>query len=187
MINPESPFEIEPVKGEWAKFYSTKRKNIGMSGFNVYPVPSGYLPNGEKLNVPFKDFERLFKENKVTKSVGVHLSPTFDLQDNNYIIGNTFTIGPAYSKPENKEDYKYTRNEKYFLDMVLPFFPNLKLEDISLHQTGIRAKLKNHYDFIIERDNKYPHCINLIGIDSPGLTSCLAIAKYVKNLVKELI
>ena len=67
--------------------------------------------------------------------------------------------------------------------MVDSFFPNLRLEDISLHQAGIRAKLKDYYDFIIERDKKHPNCINLIGIDSPGLTSSLAIAKYVSKML----
>jgi len=58
------------------------------------------------------------------------------------------------------------------------------LEDIGLHQAGIRAKLKDYYDFIIERDSEYPNFINLVGIDSPGLTASLAIAKYVKELLR---
>ena len=95
------------------------------------------------------------------------------------------TIGPAYSKPDGKEDYKPVRDEKYFLNMINPLFPYLKLEDISLHQTGIRAKLKDRNDFVIERDPKYQNCVNLIGIDSPGLTSSLAIAKYIKQLLEK--
>jgi len=186
MINSESPYEMEPVKGEWAKFYCTKRQDIMMNGLNVYPAPAGYTTEGVKLNIPFKEFNKLFKENKVTRSVGVHLSPTFNLEGGRYVIGNTIIVGPAYSKPVSKEDYTHSKNEKHFIDNVLPFFPNLKLEDLSLHQTGIRAKLKNHYDFVIESDRKYPCCINLVGIDSPGLTACLSIAKYVKEIVKKL-
>ncbi|MBM3709073.1 MAG: NAD(P)/FAD-dependent oxidoreductase, partial [Actinobacteria bacterium] len=144
MINPESPYEMEPVKGEWAKFYSTRRPDIMINGLNVYPVPSGYTTDGVKLNIPFKEFYKLFKENKVTRSVGVHLSPTFSLEGGRYVIGNTIIVGPAYSKPESKEDYTHLKKEKHFIDNVAPFFPNLKLEDLSLHQTGIRAKLKNH-------------------------------------------
>jgi L-2-hydroxyglutarate oxidase LhgO len=34
-----------------------------------------------------------------------------------------------------------------------------------------------------ESDNGFPRLINLIGIDSPGLTSSLAIAGSVRNLV----
>jgi L-2-hydroxyglutarate oxidase LhgO len=187
MVNPGSPYVIDPVKGESAKFYSLKREGVNLSGLNIYPVPFGFLPNGERLRVPFGKFLKLFKENKVTKSVGVHISPSFDFSGGKYVTGNTFIVGPAYSKPQNKEDYMPFRKLDYYLEKVNPFFPGLKLEDLSMHQAGIRAKLKDCYDYIIERDKKFPGCINLAGIDSPGLTSSLAIAKLVKNLVKEMI
>ena len=186
MLNSNSPYKMGPIKGESAKFYRSKRENISMNGLNVYPVPFGYLPDGERLNVPFKEFQKLYNEGKINKSVGAHLTPTLDIKDSNYSIGDTVTIGPVYSKPDGKEDYRPTRDEKYFLNMIEPLFPYLRSGDISLHQTGIRSKLKNHYDFVIERDPKYQNCINLIGIDSPGLTSSLAIAKYVKQLLENL-
>jgi len=186
LIVPDSPYEMDPVKGDSAKFYCTKRENISMTGMNVYPVPFGYYPDGERAVVDFSTFRELFARNKVSKSVGVHLSPAFDLQGSRYETGTTVTLGPAYSKPSNKEDYRPGRTTEYFHGLVKPFFPNLELEDISLHQTGIRAKLKDCYDFVIESDRRYPNFINLIGIDSPGLTSCLAIAKYVAKMVKAL-
>ena len=74
-INPELNYIMDPVKGESAKFSSLRRKNIRLSGMSIYPVPFGYLPDGERLNVPFKQFLELFKQHKVTKSVGVHISP----------------------------------------------------------------------------------------------------------------
>ena len=180
MLDPGSIYEMEPVKGEAAKFFPSRRSGINLNGKSIYPVPFGYLPDGERLNVPFKQFLELFRQHKVTKSVGVHLSPTFDTAGN-------FMIGPAYSKPESRHDYKPFRTEEYFLEKVLPFFPGLRLEDISLYQAGIRAKLKDHYDFVIERDSNYPAFINLTGIDSPGLTSSPAIAKYVTKIVKETL
>jgi L-2-hydroxyglutarate oxidase LhgO len=183
MLNSDSPYEMNPIKGDAAKFYRTRREDIFLNGFNIYPVPFGYLPDGQRLNVPFKEFQKLYHEGKINRSVGVHLTPTLDIKGSNYCVGDTVTIGPAYSEPDGKEDYRPARNEKYFLDMINPLFPYLKLEDISLHQTGIRAKLKDHNDFIIERDPKYQNCINLIGMDSPGLTSSLAVAKYVKQML----
>ncbi len=187
LVNPESPYVIDPIKGESAKFYSFKRSNINLSGMSIYPVPFGYLPNGERLNVRFAEFLELFKENKVTKSVGVHISPSFDLSGGKYITGNTYIVGPAYSKPQSKEDYKPFRELDYYLENVIPFFPGLKLDDLNMHQAGIRAKLRGNYDFVIERDRSAPGCINLIGIESPGLTASLAIARMVKNMVKEMI
>ncbi len=184
LINPDSPYRMDPFKGEWGKFYKTKRDDIYLNGLNVYPVPFGFLSDGEKLKLPFSEFREKFSKGELNKSVGVHLSPTFEIRGNEYIIGDTVIVGPAYSRPDNKEDYNQIREENYYLSMVEPFFPGLRLEDISLHQAGIRAKLKDYYDFVIERDPKYPDFINLVGIDSPGLTASLAIAKYVSGLLK---
>ena len=186
MVNPEFHFELDPVKGESAKFYCNRRKDIFISGMNIYPVPFGYSPDGERVNVPFEEFKRLFMNHKVNKSVGVHITPTFDIVNGKYGIGSMVTLGPAYSKAESREDYISSRSLEYFHSMVLPFFPNLEVGDISQHQVGIRAKLKDHYDFIIERDSSFPNCINLVGIDSPGLTSSLAIAKYVNNMLEAI-
>ena len=193
MVNPESLYEMDPVKGDSAKFYCSKRENISINGHNIYPVPFGYYPDGERARVPFKEFKRLSAEFKVARSVGVHLSPTFDPDYvnksilNSGGIGSTVTLGPAYSRPESREDYKNARDTEYFYNMVKPFFPNIEPGDISPHQTGIRARLKNCNDFVIENDPLHNNFINLIGIDSPGLTSSLAIAKYVANMVKELL
>lgn len=184
MINPDSHYKISPLRGESAKFYQT-RENISMKGLNVYPTPHGVLPNGEKLEASFEEFQRLFKKGEVSKTVGVHLTPTFELIDGEYTISNTVTIGPYYAGQVEKEDYHPIIKEKDYLNKINNFFPNIKLEDISLHQTGIYAKLENHYDFVIERDSKYSRCINLLGIDSPGLTSSLAIAKHVGELIRE--
>ena len=53
---------------------------------------------------------------------------------------------------------------------------------------GIRPKLKGPgvMDFIIrnEQANGLPNFINLIGMESPGLTASLAIAQYVRGLIE---
>jgi len=183
-INPNSPHEINPIRGEAAKFLKTRRENIFHRGLNIYPVPHPIYQDGSKADISFQKFQRLFVEKKVLKTVGVHLTPTFDLIDGRYEIGNTVTIGPATKGVNHKEDNsKDLLPPELYLDRVQPFFPNLRLEDISLHQAGVQAKLKNQYDWVIEPDEKYPNCIQLIGIDSPGLTGCLAIANYVEELL----
>ena len=48
---------------------------------------------------------------------------------------------------------------------------------------GSRPTCTRH-DFVIEKDSKYDHFINVGGIESPGLVSAPAIAKYV---VEELV
>ncbi len=66
----------------------------------------------------------------------------------------------------------------------------IDIDNLELHEdfSGIRPKIKFDgffNDFIIknEKNNGYNNFINLIGIDSPGLTSSLAIARYVVSLI----
>lgn len=189
MVNPDSPFVMNPTKGQAVKFYNTK-PNL-QTGMNVYPAPHGfYVDTKAKADVPFDEFQQLLKKGVVKKTVGVHLTPTFDLAGNDYVKGSTVTLGPLLSPAKNKEDYAFDADVSKFYERVKSFFPNIKLEDLSPHQAGILAQimkqeesgLKPYNDFVIERDQKHPNCVNLIGIDSPGLTSSLAIAKYVSAM-----
>ena len=71
---------------------------------------------------------------------------------------------------------------------IITFFDadvsNIKKEHLSPLQTGIRAKLEGYNDFVIEYSKENNNMINLIGIDSPGLTSSLAIAQYVEKMIR---
>lgn len=187
MTDPDCPYQIFPVRGEMAKFYKTRQREIYHAGMNLYPVPHPLDAIGKKLIIPFDEFQKLFQAKKVLKTVGVHLTPTFDIIDGSYEIGNMVTIGPATKRVSTREDYTQDLySPEYYFDAIHSFFPNLTVEAISLHQTGIQAKLKNHFDWVIAPDEKHPKCIQLIGIDSPGLTGCLAIGEYVGELLAEI-
>lgn len=76
-----------------------------------------------------------------------------------------------------------------FYESVKGFLPFIELEDLSPDMSGIRPKIQAEgeavKDFIIsnEADIGFPNFINLIGIESPGLTASLAIAKYIESMV----
>lgn len=182
MVNPDSPYEIGPIRGESVQFNKRKRPELVMNGLNVYPAPYGVWPNGEKADLSYENFLRVSSKENVSMFVGVHLTPTFEEVDGDYVIGRTVTIGPALVGNVEKEDYKETRPKEYYFQCVKEFFPGIKLDDIELFQTGIVAVLEGHNDFIIERDPKFPKCINCVGICSPGLTASLAIAEHVKEM-----
>lgn len=165
MINPESPYQIVPLRGEYYKFDSSKRDDIKLNGFNVYQVQEPFYIDG-----------------KMYLGIGIHLTPTFELINGKKVVGRYVSVGPTSIPVKDKHDYESNRQgPEYFYNDIIRFFPNIKLNDLQIDYAGNRAKLKDYDDFIIKRDEKYPNCIHLIGIDSPGLTSSLSIARYVKE------
>ena len=88
------------------------------------------------------------------------------------------------------DDLNYKMDETYkdeFFDAVNQYL-DISKENFQMDDTGIRPKLQgpddDFRDFYIkeESDKGFPHFINLIGIESPGLTSALAIAEEVEKL-----
>ena len=67
----------------------------------------------------------------------------------------------------------------------------LEEDDLIPDTAGVRPKIKNgeFSDFVIKEESRLglDGLINLIGIESPGLTSCLSIAKYVEGMVEKLL
>ncbi len=91
-------------------------------------------------------------------------------------------------------DYSVTdKHKQLFYDTAKRFLPFIELDDLQPEMAGIRPKLQGPdediKDFIIkdERDKGLPGFINLVGIESPGLTAAPAIAKYVGGLVAEVL
>jgi len=80
-----------------------------------------------------------------------------------------------------------------FYNSVKSFLPFIEHDDLEPEMAGIRPKLagpgEGFRDFVIrhEQDKGFPGLINLIGIESPALTSAPAIAEYVEGLVKEML
>ncbi|MBN2188557.1 MAG: FAD-dependent oxidoreductase, partial [Chitinispirillaceae bacterium] len=80
-------------------------------------------------------------------------------------------------------------HRREFFESARTLFPFLEESDLSPDQSGIRPKLQEaggpFRDFVIrdEADKGLPGFINLVGIESPGLTSALSIARYIQKLL----
>ena len=186
LVNPENPYEVIPMKGEAVKFLKTQNSKVFTSGMNIYPTPHGIDPDkGGKAQLPFLEFEAVYKKGSIKKSLGVHLTPlVLKNRNSKFLLSDEITIGPASSANCGKEEYGHTYDKNYYVQRIKSFFPNISEEYLEFYQTGILAALKGYPDFLIERDINYKNFINLIGIDSPGLTSSLAIGEYVCKMIK---
>ncbi len=116
------------------------------------------------------------------KTIGLGIHSVSDL-------GGSLKFGPS-AEYVSEIDYNVDpSNRVKFYGSIRKLFPQIKEDDLQPDMAGIRSKLQGPgegiRDFVIkeERDNGFPGLINLIGIESPGLTATLAIAKYVSSLL----
>lgn len=146
-----------------------------------------HLCKGEYFSIPAakaKQISRLIYPPPFTdlRGLGIHFTKSLDgrarLGPNAvYVDKIDYSVNPGHSQ--------------MFYDGVKPFIPFLTPEDIQPDMAGIRPKLQppggDVRDFVIchEKNRGLEGIINLIGIESPGLTSCLSIADHVCNIIEE--
>jgi L-2-hydroxyglutarate oxidase LhgO len=104
-------------------------------------------------------------------------------------LDGSLRLGPsAFYVDEINYDVDASHRHEFYL-AARTLFPFIEEDDLSPDMAGIRPKLQfgnePFRDFVIrdESDKGLPGFINLIGIESPGLTSALAIAGYVEKLL----
>jgi L-2-hydroxyglutarate oxidase LhgO len=106
-------------------------------------------------------------------------------------LGGRLKFGPDVEYLENRVlDYRVREERRHaFAESVRRILPFIRDEDLSPDMCGIRPKLQKPNeparDYVIrdEADRGLPGFINLIGIESPGLTASPAIARYVAGLL----
>lgn len=158
--NNGEPVEIYPCRGE---YYVLDKRLDGTLKTLVYPVPS-----------------------VKHAGLGIHLTPTVD--------GNIL-IGPSaqYLDDETRESYAVTSDIMASLRVSgKKLLPSLQMSDFIRNFAGNRAKrtppeVGGNADFIIEESNAVKGFVNIVGIESPGLTSAPAIAEMVREIIGETL
>ena len=117
-------------------------------------------------------------------SLGVHFTKT---------LWGTFLLGPTATYVDSKENYEKNRLPiAAFAESAKTLLPEIEESDLHLGYSGLRPKLvppTGHgiADFVITRDPAVPQAIQLVGIESPGLTAAPSIAEQVAGLVAEIL
>ncbi len=111
-------------------------------------------------------------------SLGIHSS--FDLS------GST-RFGPDAEKI-NKIDYSFSAGTKEkFVEKIKEYWPEILNEELYEDYVGIRPKIQLNsgvfadFSILTKNNHNIDNLFFLQGIESPGLTSSLAIAKYIKS------
>lgn len=119
-------------------------------------------------------------------SLGIHIS--FDEQ-------KIPRLGPDYYEVDCSNGYDYSVNENSkndFYNSACDYIRDISIDELTPDYSGIRPKLfftgntKSEYYIEEESANNFTGMINLIGIDSPGLTSSLSIADEVVDKLKSI-
>lgn len=104
-------------------------------------------------------------------------------------------FGPDVEWIDDPSDYRPNpQNMELAIKDIQSYLPGIRKEDIMTDYAGIRPKLgrppktagQGYFDFWIKKEEVGEGkglCVNLLGIESPGLTSCLAIGDYVEGLL----
>lgn len=157
--------------------------DIAKAGYKLHYCKGEYFSVGGGKNTLVKRLIFPVPPPKVT-GVGIHV--TFDLE-------GRMRLGPSIHYVDSIDYAIDNQHQQLFYDSVRRFLPFIEYDDLEPEMAGIRPKLQEPggdiKDFMIrdESDKGLPGFINLIGIESPGLTASPAIAKYVWGLIEELL
>lgn len=154
-----------------------------MEGLDAAHVPQAYYAKGNYFTLAGRaPFQHLIYPVPEAAGLGVHL--TLDL-------GGQAKFGPDVQWVDTPTDLQVdpARGQSFYQE-VRKYWPALRDDSLTAGYAGIRPKISaphaNSADFVIQTAHVHGHpgLVNLFGIESPGLTSCLAIADYVLHTIK---
>jgi len=153
-----------------------------IKGLDANHVPQTFWAKGNYFTLSGKSpFSRLIYPVPEAAGLGVHL--TIDL-------GGQAKFGPDVEWVESQDDLLVdpSRGDAFYAE-VRKYWPGLKDGALQAGYAGMRPKLQgpgvHAGDFVIQGEAVHglPGLVNLFGIESPGLTSSLAIGERVSQML----
>ena len=158
-----------------------------ITGLSQEQIPKAYFAKGNYFSLSGKSpFRHLIYPIPEPGGLGVHL--TLDM-------GGQAKFGPdvEWLEIDAEDQIDYTVNPKRgdgFYAAVRKYWPGLKDNALQPDYSGVRAKIVSpnspagDFCFNTPKDHGLEGLFNLYGFESPGLTSSLAIAKYLEGQIK---
>lgn len=152
-----------------------------IAGVPAQTIPQAYFAKAHYYTLSGKSpFRHLVYPVAHAAFLGVHV--TLDL-------GGQTRFGPDLDWIDGV-DYRFDESrEPLFYEAIRRYYPDLKDGQLQPGYTGIRPKISGPKepaaDFRIDgpKDHGVTGLVNLYGIESPGLTASLAIARHVRSLL----
>ena len=149
-----------------------------IEGLDKKHIPNTFLAKGNYFSLNKKlPINHLIYPVPEKISLGIHLTLEVD---------RSIKFGPDAEWVE--DPYDYSVNEKLkskFVNSINKYLPNISEDMLSPSYAGLRPitskedRMKRDFTISTVENHQIENLINLYGIESPGLTSSLAIAKYV--------
>jgi L-2-hydroxyglutarate oxidase LhgO len=151
---------------------------VGIRKYKIYPWRGDYFRLASKQR-----YSRLIYPVKKKKAagLGVHLTLALD---------GSYRLGPDVEVAASKESFdvpiRLEEKRRLFFEAASKFLPDISIDQLSYADCGIRPKLRSptdteEKDFVLSED--LPGFINLIGIESPGLTASRDLAQRASRLL----
>lgn len=194
-------YKITTVSESSSESYSlTAETLINSAGLSAVPLSNRILPPSRQIkplyakgsyysySAPSPRPKTLLYPAPTTDGAGLGIHLTMDLT-------GSIRFGPDVEWVDDPNDLSIKGSGlPAALDEIETYLPNAQKEKIMFGYCGIRPKLGKgsiwatgkgvgFSDFIIRKEDGFEGFINLLGIESPGLTSSLAIAEMVHDLL----
>lgn len=152
-----------------------------IDGMPADKVPTTYYTKGNYYSLTGKTpFSRLVYPAPTTQFLGVHI--TID-------IAGQARFGPDVEHIDEIDYDVDPRRSDGFYEAVRRYWPGLKDGALQPAYSGIRPRItppgEPLCDFVVQGPGEHgiPGLVNLLGIESPGLTSSMAIAEHVVEML----
>lgn len=180
-VGGETPTELKARIVVNSAGFSAPRVARSIAGIPAAAIPNDYLAKGVYFTLAGKaPFSRLIYPVPELAGLGIHL--TLDL-------GGRARFGPDVEWIDRVDYAVDPKRGDSFYAAIRRYWPALKDGELQPGYAGVRPKIQGPgeaaRDFVVSgpRDHGVSGLVNLFGIESPGLTSSMAIGEYVADML----